>query len=132
MINKPLIVTAAITSLAAIGLLYLYVGASEARAVAEAQNRSYEAQIALQGELHAEAMAQAEQQREDYQEAMRRAAAWREDLRHGIAESREVTEGASALISDEQWLCASEPSPALFVDSVRINAARRRNENRAH
>jgi len=114
-------------ALVAAMLGWLLIKANEQRAVAMAANEALEVQIGLQSVAHDEAMRGAENERQAYQAAMRLSAEWRADLLDQLIESKTNVEGATALMSDEEFWCASEPTPSIVVAGVRANAAGRRN-----
>ncbi len=105
---------------------WLLIKANEQRAVAMAANVALETQIGLQAVAHDEAMIGAERERQAYQAAMRLSAEWRADLLDQLIESKVNVEGATALMTDDEFWCASEPTPAIVVAGVRANAASRR------
>ncbi len=111
--------------LAAVSAGWWALNERDGRVIAESANTALEAQVALQVQANEDLRVSAANERAAYDAAAAAQAEARAVLRQQIVESRTIVEGAAALITDEQWLCASEPTPAFFVDSVRINAARR-------
>ncbi len=118
MITKILAVALVMSALAAAGFLKLYVGASKAQAVAEQANDLYVAQIESQEEQKEELKAAHMRDINARDAAAAAMTEWRESLITEVRIARDNTEGAAALMSDDDWWCASEPVPKLLLGSL--------------
>jgi len=119
MITKILLVALVMSALAAAGLGKLYISASKAQAVAEQANDLYVTQIESQEQQKEELKAAHTQDINARDAAAAAMAEWRESLISEVRIARDNTEGAAALMDDESWWCASEPVPAVLLDSLR-------------
>ena len=121
--SKYLVIALVVALIGAAGMSKLYVGAREARAVAEAVNKQFAEQIKTQEQQKADLVETHKAEVAEINRSAADMAEWRKSLLDEVRTVRDNTEGAAALISDDDWWCASEPVSAVFLDSLRQPAA---------
>jgi Tfp pilus assembly protein PilN len=115
-LTKYIAIAAGLLGVACIALFGMLIKASQAKAVAESANASLAVQIHSQEKQIRLAKAEFES---ELQEISRVEGDRRLALRAELLEAESNLEGAAALMNDEDWYCASELVPAVYIDGMR-------------
>jgi len=106
--TKYLLIAVAVLTLLLAGAGKLYIESQKKLALAEQEVEQKEAEV--------------EQYRERVEELNRLSAVearYRQLLEQQVGHRLEISEGADALMSDEDWLCASSVVPDVVIDGMR-------------
>jgi hypothetical protein len=118
-LTKYIAIAAGLLGVACIALFGMLIKASQAKAVAESANASLAVQIHSQEKQIRLAKAEFESELKELQEISRVEGDRRLALRAELLEAESNLEGAAALMNDEDWYCASELVPAVYIDGMR-------------